>query len=449
MRKPRIGCYAVYEPAEEGWQDLDSQIAQILDDLRVAGLDVIAAPEPVCDDASCQNTAGWFQDKDIDLLHALIVTWSFDHYSIEILRSNPLPLAIRSIPGIRSGSIVGAQQLNSLLADLELPHKLLFSAPGQQDTADRTARYARACALQKDLRQATIGVIGRRTEGMTPIAVDEVEILRLFGARLWNLELADLEERTAHLDTSQAAKAWGDFSQEASSVECLPQDGVQSFKRYLALQEWVKEKNLQALSIGSYPKCQGTLCLPIALLNENGLPAGCEGDVNATLAMFLLSHLSQDPVHFGEMLDFDLAGNSVVSSHCGAAAPSLADECGFNLCAVRLANEGICIRFQARPGPVTLVNLVGRRGNYRLCAIEGEALPTTMVFEGNPMRIFLHTPIELIWDAVSQYGFGHHWMAAYGHFATELQDYCALSGVLGFFPGRQPFQVNSGRSLWR
>jgi L-fucose isomerase-like protein len=442
LRKPRIGCYAVYEPSEQGWQDLETQMAQILADLRAAGLEVLPAPQPVCDGPSCQDAARWFQDQDIDLLHALIVTWSFDHYSIEILQANPVPLAIRSIPGIRSGSIVGAQQLNSLLADLQLPHKLLFGAPGQEDTADSTARYARACALRKDLSRATIGVIGRRTEGMTPIAVDEVEILRLFGTRLWNLGLDELQERAALVDPDRAASAWDDFARKASSLECLPQDGIRSFQLFLALQALRAEKNLQALSIGSYPKCQGTLCLPIALLNESGLPTGCEGDVNATIAMFLLSRLSESPVHFGEMLDFDLAGNSLVSSHCGAAAPSLADDCGFDLCAVRLANEGVCIRFQAHPGPVTLVNLVGRHGNYRLCAIEGEALPTGMVFEGNPMRIFLHTPIEVIWEAVGQYGFGHHWMAAYGHFATELKDFCALSRIRGIFPGRHPFQVN-------
>ena len=443
MRKARIGCYAVYEPTEEGWQDLESQVTQIVADLRAVDLDVVSAPQPVYDNVSCQNAASWFKDKDIDLLHALIVTWSFDHFSIEILRSNPVPLAIRSIPGIRSGSIVGAQQLNSLLADLELPHKLLFGAPGQQDTADSTACYAKACAIRKDLSWATIGVIGRRTEGMTPIAVDEVEILRLFSTRLWNLGLDEFEERTTRMDAAQAAKAWNEFAQKANSLECLPQDGEQSFQRYLALQDLVKEKNLQALSIGSYPKCQGRMCLPIALLNENDLPTGCEGDVNATLAMFILSRLSPSPIHFGEMLDFDLAGNSVVSSHCGAAAPSLADECGFNLCAVRLANAGVCIRFQARPGPVTLVNLVGRRGNYRLCAVEGEALSTTMIFEGNPMRIFLHAPIKAIWDAIGQYGFGHHWMAGYGHFASELQDFCTLSGILGVFPGHQPSQIHS------
>jgi hypothetical protein len=86
-------------------------------------------------------------------------------------------------------------------------------------------------------------------------------------------------------------------------------------------------------------------------------------------------------------------------------------------------------------GPVTYVNLVGRKGNYRMCAIEGNAVETEMVFEGNPMKIILNAPFNSIWEGISRYGFGHHWMAAYKHVAPVLKEFCALTGLQGFFPG--------------
>ena len=45
--------------------------------------------------------------------------------------------------------------------------------------------------------------------------------------------------------------------------------------------------------------------------------------------------------------------------------------------------------FPGKPGPVTLVNLVGRRGTYRMGVAYGQAVPTGMVFPGNPTKVVL------------------------------------------------------------
>jgi hypothetical protein len=66
MLKPKVGSYAVYEPTEEGWQDLNQQFLQVNADLRGAGLEVVEAPEPVCDEGSCSRVAAWFAAQDID-----------------------------------------------------------------------------------------------------------------------------------------------------------------------------------------------------------------------------------------------------------------------------------------------------------------------------------------------------------------------------------------------
>jgi hypothetical protein len=150
--------------------------------------------------------------------------------------------------------------------------------------------------------------------------------------------------------------------------------------------------------------------------------------------MFILSQLSDDPVHFGEMLAIDEQENTLVTSHCGCGSPGLADSQGYVLSPVRLANSGVCIRYAAKPGPVSFVNLVGRKGNYRLCAIEGQAVPTGMVFEGNPLKFVLNSPIRKVWAQVERYGFGHHWMTTYAHVTPVLVQLCRLVGLRGVFP---------------
>jgi len=434
MRKPRIGTYAVYEPDEEGWQELDQQFEAVNQDLTSAGLEVIPAPEPVKDLSSSERVAAWFKNQDIHLLHALIITWSFDHYTIMIQSQVSLPVAIRSIPGIRTGSLVGGQQLNCILSDIDIPHKHFFGPIGNEDTVKETAYYCMAVAIKNKLEGARIAVIGRRTEGMTPTAVDEVEILRLFGIRLLNYGLDEIDELAELVNPGEAAQVWARLKKGAVEVSSQEAHGQKTARYYLVYKKMVDELGLDAISVGSYPKCQGTMCIPIALLNDEGIPTGCEGDINSTLAMLILNQLSDDAVHFGEMLEVDEAENTLVTSHCGCGSPSLASEGRYNLTPVRLANDGVCIRFTSKPGPVTFVNLVGRKGNYRMCAFEGQAVPTEMVFEGNPLKFVMKTPFRKIWKAVSTGGFGHHWMTAYTHAVPILQEFCNITGIQGVFP---------------
>ncbi len=220
----------------------------------------------------------------------------------------------------------------------------------------------------------------------------------------------------------------------AAAVMSKTEHGIRTARNYLALKRLTSEQGLSGLSIGSYPKCQGTMCVPIAWLNEEGLPTACEGDVNSALCMLVISMLSDEPIHFGEMLAMDDEQNSLVTSHCGCGSPSLASKDGYILHPVRLANDGVCIRYTAKPGPVTYVNLVGRKGNYRLCGLQGEAIPTEMVFEGNPLKFVLETPLNRVWQIVSDFGLGHHWMTIYAHVAPELKAFSKLMNLTGVFP---------------
>jgi L-fucose isomerase-like protein len=434
MLRPRIGCYAVYEPPEEGWENWQLQFNQVNDQLAAVGMEVVPALEAVKDLDSLERVAGYLKAQNVNLLHALIITWSFDHYTIELQQRVGLPVAIRAIPGIRTGSIVGAQQLASTLADIEVPYRVFYGEIESRITAQEVAIYARACGILMRLRGARLGVIGRRTEGMTPTAVDELEILRLFGVRLIHYGLDELLDIAAQMDATEAAEGWGRVTSRATGVFSETEYGLQTARNYLACTRIIAEQKLNALTIGSYPKCQGTMCVPIAWLNEVGVPTGCEGDVNATINMFILSQLSDEPTHFGEMLAIDEQENSLVTSHCGCGSPSLAGPNGYVLTPVRLANSGVCIRYAAKPGPVSFVNLVGRKNNYRLCCLEGQAISTSLVFEGNPIKFILHSPIQKIWPKLDRYGFGHHWMTVYAHVSPVLAELSRLLGMRGVFP---------------
>jgi L-arabinose isomerase len=85
-------------------------------------------------------------------------------------------------------------------------------------------------------------------------------------------------------------------------------------------------------------------------------------------------------------------------------------------------DRGVCSLFPAKPGPVTLVNIVASMAGYRLAALYGEAIETDMIFPGNPLRVRFQSDYREILAWIAREGLGHHWMAGYGDARVPLAD---------------------------
>jgi L-fucose isomerase-like protein len=435
--KPVVGLYGVLEKTEQGWQHAEGTVAEVGRQLAAAGLSVKTAPELVADDPSAARTARFFQEADPDLLLAVVITWSFDHLSVRILKTVNRPLAILAIPGITSGSIVGAHQLGCLLTDMEIERAVFYGDVRQPQTYGPLLAYARAAAVRRRLAGGKIAFVGRRTPGMTPIAFDEVEIMRVFGCQVLNYGWEEIRELEKALDQARLEVELKRLRGLAGTVSSSDQSLREVLALHLTMKSLAEAEGILAYGLGCYPHLAGTVCLLTGLLSEEGIPAACEGDMNAGLAMYLIQELTGEPAHFGEILDIDQQANTILTSHCGCAAPSLArDPAEIALVPVRIWERGVCIRFPAKPAAqATYINLVGRKGNYRLCAASGAAVSSEMVFEGNPVKFRPDCSWQALLGAIDEHGFGHHWMMGYRNVVQDLRYFCRLAGIKGVFPG--------------
>ncbi len=437
--KPTVGLYGVLEKSEQGWEQADATVAEVGRQLEASGLSVKAAPEPVADDPSAAKAARFFQEADPDLLLAVVLTWSFDHLSVRILKTVSRPLAILAIPGITAGSLVGAHQLGCLLTDLEIERAVFYGDVRQPQTYDPLLAYARAAATRRRLACGKVAFVGRRSPGMTPIAFDEVELMRLFGCQVLNYGWEEIRALEKSVPKTRVEVELKNLRALVGTVTSSEQSLREVLSLQLAMKELARAEGILAFGLGCYPHLAGTVCLLTGLLSEEGIPAACEGDMNAGLAMYLIQTLTGEPAHFGEILEIDPQANTIVTSHCGCAAPSLAaDPAQIELVPVRIWERGVCIRFPAKAAPrATYLNLVGRKGNYRLCAASGAAVSSGMVFEGNPVKFRPDCSWQALLRAIDEHGFGHHWMMGYGEVGQELRYFCRLTGLKGVFLGRE------------
>lgn len=424
---PHVGVASVSSPLEVG-ADRAPQIA--LDLARVVenvGCDVLQLGSVGTPDQAV--AAGRkATEEHVDAVVFAPVSWFEDYLVLEFLEECSAPILLWPLPGMETGALCGAQQITCYLKQLEHPYSAVFGEIDDANCLTKAQRFLRAAVLKNRLRRARIGFAGHRVPGMTETAPNEFLLKKAVGPIVMPLDLPILLERSTQMPDDEAMQRWKDLVTRAGSCKVTEEDGLYAMKVYAALYEMIQEYGLDAVTVGCYPHLMGKVCMSIALLADQGIPLACEGDVNGAVGQLMLTLLTGTPTHSTDWLD-PLEDETVVFSHCGSGSFSLAEkQADIQLTPVRLMDQGVCAIFPARPGPVTLLNLMTKPDGYQLALLEGEAVRTEMVFPGNPVRVRFSQPLPEVMEWIFSEGIGHHWMIGYGHVGAEVHAWTKIVG---------------------
>jgi L-fucose isomerase-like protein len=365
-------------------------------------------------------------EQHVQAVALAAASWFEDYLVLDLLEECSVPVLLWSLPGMETGALCGTQQLAAYLKQLDKPFHCIYGPLDNVDNEQQAMVFLRAAALKHQLRRARVGFGGYRVAGMSEVSANEFALKKAIGPRVIPLDMPLLLARAKEIADDQVRDRWQGVVGRAGCCKVSASDGLDSIKVYVAVKELVDKHRLDALTIGCYPHLMGRVCLAASLLADEGIPLGCEGDVNGAVGQLLMTRLTGQPTHNTDWLE-PLEDGTVVFTHCGSGSFDLAENPkDITLSAVRLMDQGVCSLFPAKPGPVTLVSLLPRGDGYQLALLEGEAVSTTMVFPGNPLRVRFPQPAPDLIDWIFAEGIGHHWMAGYGHVATEIREWAAL-----------------------
>ena len=395
--------------------------------LTAAGCEVVQLG-PIGDADQAVAAGRKCAENHVDAVAFASVCWYGDYLALDLLEHCNAPVLLWSLPGMETGALCGSQQLTCFLKQIDHPYACVFGPIEQGDGLARATAFLRAAALKLLLRRARVGIAGHRVAGMTEVAASEFALKKAVGPRVVPLDLPQLLTRAGEIDDELARKIWALVTGRAAVCKGDDETGLDSTKVYLAVKELVDANGLAALTVGCYPHLMGRVCLAASLLADEGVPLGCEGDVNGAVAQLMLTRLTGEPTHNTDWLE-PLEDGTVVLTHCGSGSFRLAENAtDITLASVRLMDQGVCAMFPAKPGPVTLINLIPAGDGYQLALLEGRAMSTEMVFPGNPLRVRFNQPTEDVIDWIHAEGIGHHWMAGYGLVGAEIRHWAGLAG---------------------
>ena len=434
MDKPKIGILGMAFPGnnmgEEMCADKTNEMAAWLSSNK--NLEVIKASCEALDETGVVTAAHEIATEDIDIILILLCSFVPDYFVVKALEICDKPVFIWAVEReMKCISLVGGCLAIGALYNLQKNFELCATDIGDKKAMEQLMIFARAGMLRSRCHQAKIGVSGGKNDIMLSLQWDEFELRKRFGVSIDNIPIEELYRKAESLDEKEVEREWQNINKEISKNTVKKADGLYSTRLYLAALDLVLQKGLSGYSVNCYPALKAKICLAVAKLNDQLCATGCESDINSTFMMYLLQTLTGKAAFNGDFLRMYNKENSILFSHCGAGAFSLAkdkSEIQLNASIETCNGCAVCYATYAK-GSYTLLNMMTGKNGLRVSALVGTALPTDLEYEGTPIKIGFEKNVEEILQQMCKYGCSHHWSGAEGNYAKEIELLCKWAGV--------------------
>lgn len=276
----------------------------------------------------------------------------------------------RVMHGDEPVAIVAHRAHNSLPAALETMAavhqqggrgRIVFLSGADPDDRDALHEAVGDLETAARLRSTRLGIVGGPSSWLVASSPDPTVVRRRWGPEVVTVDPSRMIELTRTPVVPSGALAER-IMRVADPVRSTVDDRAVADAAAVrgALDDVVDEHELTAVTVRCFdllgdPGTSG--CVALAQLNDDGLVAGCEGDVPSTLAMLLVRYLLDQPSWMANPAIVDEAGNTVVLAHC-TVAPSMVTDVALDTHFESGRGVGIAGRFAAQP--VTLLRLGGR-----------------------------------------------------------------------------------------
>lgn len=200
-------------------------------------------------------------------------------------------------------------------------------SPLSGEFAKELVDFAAVCRIVKGMSQFTIGEIGARTSAFKTVRVDEIAMQK----KRVNVETIDLARVFAMMDALEEKDVTDkkNYLKELADFGCYKEEKVENLARLgVVIDRLVDEYKFDAVAIRCWDELQKKYgiapCLLLGDLNERGICAACESDVNNALSMRALMLASDHPVMLYDVNNnYGTDEKKAVLFHCGPSPKSM------------------------------------------------------------------------------------------------------------------------------
>jgi len=170
----------------------------------------------------------------------------------------------------------------------------------------------------KALRFSRIGVIGEPSEWLVASDVDSAFLKGRLAVDLITVDIKELMDKIRAATVSR--KELAAFTREATAIiGPNAEDVKEAIAVYRGLRTLIDDYRLSACSVRCFDlvtDMHTTGCYALSRLNDEGIPAGCEGDLQTLFSLYIASLLSDHVAFMGNIASVDTDNQVVGIAHC-------------------------------------------------------------------------------------------------------------------------------------
>ncbi len=273
---------------------------------------------------------------------------------------------------------------NSLPAALEVLARLqqdgtpgrIFYLEGPEDGSglQMITEAAHEERVRRALRRARIGLVGEPSDWLVASMPDASTVRRTWGPTVVPVEMDGVVKTMAAICDEELEEHADELIAGASGVFEPSTSDIRDVARvYLALQQIVVDHDLDALTVRCFDFVQNqktTGCFGLAQLTDEGVIAGCEGDLVSTIGLLWARLLVDETPWMANPAQLDPERNTLWLAHCTVPRSLVSS---YGLRSHFESGLGVGIQGTLPPGQVTLLRIGGKEMD-RVWLAEGEIL---------------------------------------------------------------------------
>ncbi len=288
--------------------------------------------------------------------------------------------------------------------------------------------YATAHDAISRLKGKRVGVIGKPSGWLIASNVDYAAMRNRWGVEMVDVPLDEVVKGYEAIPDSEVQDITDEFINKAVGVKEPSRDEVvKAMRLYRSVKGIVERYRLNAFTLNCFdliPTTHTTGCVALALLNQEGIPAGCEGDEQTLLTMLVVQAVTGEMTFMANPSKIlDNAAHEMVFAHC-TIAPAMTDRY-----IVRDHYEslsGVAVEGIFDPMEMTIIKC-GGAAMERYFISKAQLLECTT--NPNMCRTQLHLRLDESLDYFLERSIGNHHVIVRGNHVEKLTTILRMLGA--------------------
>ena len=254
----------------------------------------------------------------------IISTGGVENIFLDLLKRNLVGTNVTLIADGRFNSLAASMEILTYLNNNNI--KAFIAYGSNEEISARLKEHPHVDFVNEQCGSAAlslsgdkIAVFGEPSDWLIASNVDRDFLKQKFYIDFVDIPLDTLFRRFSLIDDNMVEFLATDFQAVISRGETTERDLLDSLKIYLAINQICQENNCTCATVRCFSiieKLKATGCLALALLNDEGIDAACEGDLQSLLSMILVRRVTGMPSFMANPSAMSKDNHTTTFAHC-------------------------------------------------------------------------------------------------------------------------------------